>query len=123
MEKIKPYLLEFRKSFFREKYRFDQGNAFLVFVNFALLVANLVMKNGGDGSYIKFYILMGLGGTWLLGFFLDRIVKVQDIQEKTSLQRSPLWKENFTDHDEQNGKLERLIERLEQVEDKIEERV
>ena len=121
MEKIRPYLWEFRKSFFREKYRFDQGNAFLVFINFALLVTSLVIKNGGDGSNIKYFILIGLVGTWSLGYFLDRFVKSQEIQEKTMLQRSPLWKENFTDHDEQNDKLERLIERLEKVEGKIED--
>jgi hypothetical protein len=119
MEKIKPYLLDFRKSFFREKYRFDQGNAFLIFVNFALLVANMVTMNGGNVSNTKFFIVLGLGGTWLLGYFLDRIVKVQEIQEKTTLSRSPLWQDNFTDHENQNEKLERLIERLEKVESKL----
>ncbi len=123
MDKFRPYLWEFRKNFFREKYRFDQGNAFLVFVNFALLVANLVTKNGGDGSNIKYFIILGLGGTWLLGFFLDKIVRIQDIQEKTSLQRSPIWRENFLDHDEQNEKLEKLIERLERVEKRILDKV
>jgi hypothetical protein len=111
--------LDFRKSFFREKYRFDQGNAFLIFVNFALLVANMVTMNGGNVSNTKFFIVLGLGGTWLLGYFLDRIVKVQEIQEKTTLSRSPLWQDNFTDHENQNEKLERLIERLEKVESKL----
>lgn len=122
MEKIRPYLWEFRKTFFREKYRFDQGNAFLVFINFALLVTSLVVKNGGNGSNIKYFIIIGLAGTWLLGFFLDKVVKSQEIQEKTALQRSPLWKENFSDHDEQNDKLEKLIARLEKVEGKIKEK-
>lgn len=43
-------------------------------------------------------------------------MKVQDIQEKTTLSRSPLWQDNFTDHQEQNEKLEKLIQRLEKVE-------
>jgi len=122
MEKIRPYLWEFRKTFFREKYRFDQGNAFLIFVNFALLVTTLVTKNGGGGSNITYYIFFGLAGTWFLGYFLDRFVKIQDIQERTVLQRSPLWQDNFTDHEKQNDKLERLIERLEKVERKLEEK-
>ena len=122
MEKIRPYLWEFRKTFFREKYRFDQGNAFLIFVNFALLVATLVTRSGGGGSNVTYFILIGLAGTWFLGYFLDRFVKIQDIQEKTVLQRSPIWKENFSDHDEQSEKLERLIDRLEKVEKKLEEK-
>jgi len=43
-KRIRKNLSVFRSVFFREKYRFDQGNAFLVFLNFALLVISLVTK-------------------------------------------------------------------------------
>ena len=116
-------LAQFRHGFFREKYRFDQGNAFLVFVNFALLVASLVHQSNGDSNNIKFYVLAGLFGTWLLGYILDKVVNVQDIQEKVILKRSPIWKENFERHDSHNEKLEDLINRLEKIEQKLEEKI
>lgn len=123
MEKTSKFLKNFRTIFFREKYRFDQGNAFLVFVNFALLVASLVKQGNGDLSQIKYYVTFGLIGTWFLGFLLDRIVKIQDIQEKIALTRSPIWKENFSHHDKQNEKLESLIRKLERVEKRLDKKL
>ena len=119
MANTKILLSKARKVFFREKYRFDQGNAFLVFVNFALLVASLVNQNHGNNSFIKYYVVGGLLGTWFLGYFLDRVVRVQDIQEKVYLKRSPIWKENFYHHEVQDKKLEKLIKKLESIEKRI----
>ena len=121
--KTKEILSTTRKVFFREKYRFDQGNSFLVFVNFALLVATLIKQGGGNSGNIKYYVIFGLLGTWFLGYFLDRVVKIQDIQEKVVLKRSPIWKENFQRHDNHNEKLEELIARLESLEKKIEAKI
>ena len=123
MKKTNSFLSQARKIFFREKYRFDQGNAFLVFVNFSLLVASLVTQNSGNSSFIKYYIAGGLLGTWLLGYFLDRVVRVQDIQEKVYLKRSPIWQENFSRHEDHDRKLEVLIKKLEKIESRIEERL
>ena len=120
MTKTKSWLSKARKIFFREKYRFDQGNAFLVFINFALLVASLVNQNNGNGNLIKYYVATGLLGTWLLGYFLDRVVRVQDIQEKVYLKRSPIWQENFSRHDDHNKKLIQLVKKLEKIEKRIE---
>jgi hypothetical protein len=117
---IKQIFSKSRKVFFREKYRFDQGNAFLVFVNFSLLVASLVKQSGGDSNIIKYYVIGGLFGTWFLGYFLDRVVRVQEIQEKVILKRSPIWQENFSRHDGHNDKLEELIDRLEKIENRLE---
>ncbi len=121
--KISESLLNFRKNFFREKYRFDQGNAFLVFVNFALLVASLVRQSNGNVDSIKYYVIAGLFGTWFLGYILDRVVRVQEIQEKVILKRSPIWKENFQHHDDHNEKLGQLVERLEKIEQKLEQKI
>jgi len=119
-KKTRSYLSSFRKTFFREKYRFDQGNAFLVFLNFALLVVSLVHQGNGDMSWIKYYIIGGFLGTWFLGYILDRVVRIQDIQERVALTRSPIWQENFANHDKQNEKLELLIARLERIENRME---
>jgi hypothetical protein len=122
-QKLKDGLTQFRDNFFREKYRFDQGNAFLVFVNFALLVATLVNQSNGNSDHIKYYVFAGLFGTWFLGYILDKVVRVQDIQERVILKRSPIWKENFDRHDGHNEKLENLINRLEKIERKLEKKV
>lgn len=119
MKKTKIILSSARRIFFREKYRFDQGNAFLVFVNFSLLVASLVSQNSGNSNYIKYYIAGGLFGTWMLGYFLDRVVRVQDIQEKVYLKRSPIWQENFSHHEVHDKKLEKLVKKLEAIEERI----
>lgn len=113
---IRQKLSRFRIIFFREKYRFDQGNAFLVFLNFSLLVISLVHQSNGRASAIIYYVLSGLVGTWLLGYFLDRVVHVQDAQEKIALKRSPIWKENFNYHDNHKSKIEEVNERLERIE-------
>lgn len=119
-KRIKKGLSDFRKAFFREKYRFDQGNAFLVFVNFALLVISLVKLSNGDNNTVKYYVMGGLFGTWLLGYILDRVVRVQEIQETVSLSRSPIWQENFSRQDKHHQKLDDLLNRLEKLESKIE---
>jgi hypothetical protein len=119
----KNALQNFRKAFFREKYRFDQGNAFLVFVNFALLVATLINQNGGNQDYIKYYVAGGLLATWFLGYILDKVVQVQDIQERVILKRSPIWKQNFARHDDHEEKLSTLIKKLENIEKQLEKTV
>jgi len=106
-------------AFFREKYRFDQGNAFLVFFNFSLLVISVVKQYGGSQSSIPIYVTAGLFGTWFLGYVLDKFIKVQDAQERVALKRSPIWKENFNRHDEHNKALREAIQRLEDLESLI----
>ena len=117
---IKDKLSRFREAFFGEKYRFDQGNAFLVFVNFALLVTTLARQAGSNLSLVKYYVLGGLLATWLLGYFLDRVVRVQDIQERISLKRSPIWTDIFSRHAFQEKKLEELLDRLAKIEKRFE---
>lgn len=112
-------LSRFRIVFFREKYRFDQGNAFLVFVNFALLVASLVRQSGGDSSLIKQYVIAGLFLTWFLGYLLDRVVKVQDAQERIALKRSPIWQKNFERHDNLDLKIDQLLVKVDGLEKKL----
>lgn len=119
-KQIKDRLLRFRIIFFREKYRFDQGNAFLVFVNFALLVASLVRQSGGDSASIKHYVIAGLFLTWFLGYLLDRVVKVQDAQERIALKRSPIWQKNFERHDNLDLKIDQLLKKVDGLEKKIE---
>jgi len=118
---FKPKISGFRNLFFREKYRFDQGNAFLVFLNFTLLVISLVRQSHGNENMIAYYIFLGFLGTWVLGYFLDRVVRVQDAQEKIAFKRSPIWKENFIHHDKHNNKIIEVYKKLDQIEKIVEE--
>jgi len=118
-QEMKKNLSEFRQVFFREKYRFDQGNAFLVFVNFSLLVITLVKQNGGSTSAIQIYVLGGLLATWFLGYILDRVVQIQDAQEKVVLKRSPIWQENFHHHGTHDQKLEELSQQINRLEKEL----
>lgn len=120
-EIFKQKLSKFRIHFFREKYRFDQGNAFLVFLNFTLLVISLVKQSHGNESMVLYYILLGFIGTWILGYFLDKVVKVQDAQEKVALKRSPIWKENFNHHLKHKDKIDQVHKKLDQIEKLVEE--
>jgi hypothetical protein len=122
-KKIKQELSKFRAVFFREKYRFDQGNAFLVLVNFALLVTTLVNQYEGNTTFIKYYIALGFFGTWFLGYILDRVVKIQDIQERISLERSPIWQEAFQYHSRHEKRLEKLTAKLEKLESRFEKNI
>lgn len=113
---VKQKLNKFRSIFFREKYRFDQGNAFLVFLNFSLLVISLVKQSNGNQSMILYYVVLGFFGTWILGYFLDKVVKVQDATEKITLKRSPIWKENFDHHGNLDQKISEVNRKLEKIE-------
>lgn len=113
---IKRKLSRFRTFFFREKYRFDQGNAFLVFLNFFLLVTSLVRQSQGNDNMVVYYVVLGFTGTWILGYFLDKVVRVQDAQEKVAFKRSPIWKENFSHHNHHKSKIEEVNDKLERLE-------
>jgi hypothetical protein len=120
-EIIKQRLGEFRYSFFREKYRFDQGNAFLVFLNFSMLVTSLVKQNHGSQNMVLWYVVMGFAGTWILGYFLDKIVRVQDASERVAFKRSPIWKENFSHHSQINKKIEKINKKIDNIHRLVEE--
>lgn len=118
-KQVRDNLSNIRMGFFREKYRFDQGNGFLAFVNFSLLVIGLVKTYGGNQAMIPPYVIIGFVGTWFLGYFLDRFVRIQDAQERVALKRSPLWKDNYDHHDEHNKKLEQAYEKLLAIEESL----
>lgn len=67
--------------------------------------------------------MLGFMGTWVLGFFLDRVVKVQDAQERIAVKRSPIWKENFTHHNEIDQKVGHLVKKVEKIEKILERKL
>lgn len=90
-----------RDFFFAQKYRFDLGIQFLVFVNFALLVvtASDKLKQTFGIPHTSDLLLVAIPlafvGVWLVGYVLDRFVKSPQTYEREYLRRSPAWKNLF----------------------------
>ncbi len=109
---MKSALTHTRNFFVEQKYRFDLGTQFLVYVNFSLLI---ITASDKIKSIIPFrihellIILVPLAfiGTWIFGYFLDRVVKYPQTQSRTAEKRSPIWKDTHT-------KLDRIIELMEE---------
>lgn len=78
----------------RQKYRFDIGASFLTVVNFALLLVVAAEKLQGflGISKARYFVILGalagLCGVWLLGFLLDRYVKVIQLYNREANERN-----------------------------------
>ena len=98
---MRDFLRKVRQFFFAQKYRFDLGLQFMVFVNFVLLVitASDKLKQWLGIERISELVLLFIPaafvGTLLFGYFLDKIVKMQTQTEEQYGQRSPLWRKTF----------------------------
>ena len=94
---IKKALKKVREWFFKQKYRFDIGLQFMVFLNFTLLVVTASDKLKQIIPIDTRYLLVILVpsafiGMWLFGYILDKFVKSQHFAESEYYERSPLWK-------------------------------
>lgn len=80
IKKLKEILAKIRDVFVLIKFRFEMGISFMVFVNFSLLIFAVSDKiqsvwNVSTFNFGLIIVLLALFGTWLFGFFLDKIVK------------------------------------------------
>ncbi|MGC8851124.1 MAG: hypothetical protein ACP5O3_02725 [Candidatus Micrarchaeia archaeon] len=107
-----------RNFFFTQKYRFDLGLQFLVFVNFALLILTasdkLKVFLGLEhvSEVITVMIPLGFVGAWAFGYFLDRVVKSPQTAEREALKRSVAWQELFKRLNEIEAEVKSLRESL-----------
>ena len=117
----RDWLTGLREWFFAQKYRFDLGLQFLVFVNFALLIITASEKLkavfGLEHITELLMVLLPLGffGAWGFGWFMDSVVKAQTQAEFESGKRSPLWQKSFQASEETRKEvrdLKREIKRL-----------
>lgn len=105
MQKV---LVKLRGEFFKQKFRFDVGQTFLVFINFALLMVTASDKLSemfGFKIELSVIIPCGFVAIWLLGFFMDSVVRSQQMTERQAIARS----ENWTKHNEQMDRIEAKI--------------
>lgn len=104
-------LRKIRNGFFAQKYRFDLGLQFLVFLNFALLILTASDKLKAllglehISEVVIVMIPLGFVGAWAFGYFLDKIAHSPQTSERETLKRSVAWQENFE-------KLDRLQEEV-----------
>src|SRR5688572_15183217 len=101
MTTVRSEISRWKWFLLNQKYRFDIGHQFLVFVNFTLLVitASDKLRYYTDISrtwvLVAFAVPLGFMGVWLFGFFLDRIVRYSEAYNKLSLQRNPTANEQL----------------------------
>ena len=106
----KEKLARIRNVLWNQKYRFQLGQQWLVFVNFALLLITVAKSLGlKAGPVLLIAIPCGFLGMWLWGFFLDVVVKQGQNDEREALKRSPAWRL----HQENNRLLKGIKEELE----------
>ena len=106
-------LSSFRDFVFRQKYRFDLGLQFLVFVNFALLVitaGDKLRQLFGWKTSESLLLLLPLAfiATWGFGYFLDKVVRSPQAQERQSISRSEAWNKLYRKLDRIEGKVEKI---------------
>jgi hypothetical protein len=110
---LRVRLAQWRETFFAQKYRFDLGQSFLVVVNFTLLIITasdkLQMFFGIPlRSLLSVIVPLAFIGVWLLGYFMDKVVRAPQMAERQSQKRSEVW----IRHNEQ---MERIEEELRHV--------
>ena len=111
---IRVRLAQWRETFFAQKYRFDLGQSFLVVVNFTLLIITASDKLQiffgipRLRSLLIVIVPVGFIGVWLFGYFMDKVVRAAQMNERQSIRRSEVW----TRHNEQMDRLENELKTI-----------
>ena len=102
---MRERLARIRSVLWAQKYRFQLGQQWLVFVNFALLlVAVSKSMDLRAGPILLVAVPFGFVAMWAWGWFLDVVVKQAQMDEREAIRRSPAMQL----HEENN----RLIKQL-----------
>jgi len=84
-----------------QKYRFDLGHQFLVFINFTLLLIAASDKLRYYTRIPRTWVLivvavpLGFAGVWLFGLFLDKVVRYTQALSLESAKRNPILEEQM----------------------------
>lgn len=118
---LRTRFAKWRDAFFAQKYRFDLGQSFLVVINFALLIvtaSDKLQRFFGIprlSSLLTLIVPLAFVGVWLLGYFMDKVVRAPQMAERQTLKRSEIW----TKHLEQMNRIE---DELKQIRKLLEQR-
>lgn len=103
-----------RQQFFRQKYRFDQGMAYISIINFGLLVLvasdklKAILGLGNISGFSVMFLIASFVGIWILGYFLDVVVKQQYMTEMEITARSPAWNKVYRELEEIKKEVHKL---------------
>lgn len=115
---LKKTLSKWKSFLFHQKYRFDLGQQFFVFLNLTLLIIatsdKLRIYTQIHRTWVMVSILVPLGflGVWLLGYFLDKVVRYGQAANLEAAKRNPLW-------EQQVGYFERIERDLGKIKNKL----
>lgn len=109
----KDTLKNLRRSILEQKYRFDLGRQFLVYVNFALLIIAASDKiklviNLSTTELLMVLVPLSFIATYLLGYVLDKFVKFPHASQMVEAKRSP-----YTLMTQE--KLDKILEKLDKI--------
>jgi uncharacterized membrane-anchored protein YitT (DUF2179 family) len=76
---------------FNAKYRFDLGLQLLVFINFSMMCATTLKVFGIRGWFVLPLIVLAFLLVWLMGYVLDKYIRMQRKTEQQSMERSYAW--------------------------------
>ena len=88
-----------RDWLWEQKFRFERGQQFLVFVNFGLLmlIASNQLKTWGLPRWAVYLMIpIGFFGMWLFGWFVVEKARGYAKDEAEQLKRSPAWEKHET---------------------------
>lgn len=117
-EDLRKTLSRWKKFLFHQKYRFDLGHQFFVFLNLTLLIIAASDKLRYYTHIPRTWILVaivvpfGFVGVWLFGFFLDRFVRYGQAYNLEAIKRNPIWDKHQTQMDSIEKKLDQIQNKL-----------
>ena len=96
-----------RNWFLVQRWRFNKGQSYIAFVNFALLVVTASSKIGLNSKAEVFgFVSLVIFAVWFIGYFLDVVVKEQANMERVEASKGMMWNEVL-------GKLDAILKNLE----------
>ncbi len=114
---VRQVLSRWKWFLFHQKYRFDLGHQFLVFLNFTLLIIAASDKLRYYTNIPRTWVLLvvavpcGFLGVWLFGTFLDKFVRYGQAYNIEASKRNPVLEEQMALLRRLEEKLDRLAER------------
>jgi hypothetical protein len=104
-------LAKARDFFVRWFYRFTLAAGFMTIINFAYMSKGIQIKELSDFPWWSLVVL-AISMMLALGWFLDRVVKFAQANEREGWKRSVIWQEQFKRMDEMKKMLKDLQEQI-----------
>ncbi len=114
MTTVRTEMSKWKWFLLNQKYRFDLGHQFFVFLNFTLLVIAASDKLRYYTNIPRTWMLVAVIvpfaflAVWLFGFFLDKIVRYSETYNQLATRRNPHANEQL----ERLKRIESMLENL-----------